>query len=93
MVKIMHVNEVRNILLKNLSLDEAYVSFYENNYQIIAISHIFCDSMGELERHKIIYAPLMRHIVNNEIHSISIQAFNPKEWKKRRALCSVQGNF
>lgn len=89
MVKIMNVDDIKSILLKDLTLDEAYVSLYEDNYQIIAISHIFYDGMTELERHKIIYAPLMKYILNNEIHSISIQAFNPKEWSKKRILCGV----
>ncbi|URJ24492.1 BolA/IbaG family iron-sulfur metabolism protein [Candidatus Blochmanniella camponoti] len=85
----MNVDEIKSILLKDLILDKAYVSLCENNYQIIAISHIFHDGMTELERHKIIYAPLMKYILNNEIHSISIQAFNPKEWNKKCGLCGV----
>jgi len=89
MVDIMDVDDIKNILLKNLALDEAYVSLYKDNYQIIAVSHIFYDGMTELERHKIIYAPLMKYILNNEIHSISIQAFNPQEWNKKRGLCDV----
>ncbi|URJ23182.1 BolA/IbaG family iron-sulfur metabolism protein [Blochmannia endosymbiont of Camponotus sp. C-003] len=85
----MRADEVKSILLKNLSLDEAYVSLCDNNYQIIAVSHVFYDDMDELERHKIIYAPLMKYILNNKIHSISIQAFNPKEWNKKRRLCGT----
>lgn len=84
----MNENEVKDILLKNLLLDKVYVSFYENNCQIIAISHIFYN-MSELERHKMIYAPLMQHISNNEIHSVSIQAFNPEEWNKKRILYNI----
>ncbi|URJ32750.1 BolA/IbaG family iron-sulfur metabolism protein [Candidatus Blochmannia vicinus] len=84
----MNGNEVKSILLKNLLLDEVYVSFCENNCQIIAIGHIFYN-MDELERHKIIYAPLMQHILNNEIHSVSIQAFNPEEWNKKHISCNI----
>ncbi|URJ29747.1 BolA family protein [Blochmannia endosymbiont of Camponotus sp.] len=84
----MNGNEVKGILLKNLLLDEVYVSFYENSCQIIAIGHIFYN-MNELERHKMIYAPLMRHILNNEIHSVSIQAFNPEEWNKKRMSYNI----
>ncbi|WP_331828491.1 BolA family protein [Candidatus Blochmannia sp. SNP] len=81
----MNENEVKSILLKNLLLDEVHVSFYENNCQIIAIGHIFYN-MSELERHKIVYAPLMQHILNNEIHSVSIHAFNPEEWKNKKHM-------
>ncbi|WHL25038.1 MAG: BolA/IbaG family iron-sulfur metabolism protein [Candidatus Blochmannia vicinus] len=84
----MNENEVKDILVKNLLLDKVYVSFYEKNCQIIAIGHIFYD-MSELERHKIVYAPIMQHILNNEIHSVSIQAFNPEEWNKKRILYNI----
>ncbi|WP_159714914.1 BolA family protein [Blochmannia endosymbiont of Camponotus nipponensis] len=87
----MNVDEVKSILLQHLSLDEVYVTLYEDNYQIVAIGHVFYD-MNELERHKIIYAPLMKYILNNEIHAISIQAFNPEEWNEKRRLCSISSS-
>lgn len=78
----MYEHEIKNLLLKTLSLKEIYVSIInENYYKIIAIDRIFSDK-STLERHQIIYSVLADYITSNKIHAISIFAFCPKEWKK-----------
>ncbi|URJ25136.1 BolA/IbaG family iron-sulfur metabolism protein [Candidatus Blochmannia ocreatus (nom. nud.)] len=76
-------NIVKNILLQHLSLDELYVNTNQKNCYIIAVSRIFY-GITELERHKIIYAPLMTEIINKNIHAVTIKTFDPEEWIVKR---------
>lgn len=84
----MRENEIKSIILQALSLEEVYVLLRDDHYQIIAVDSMFYD-MSTLEAHKVIYAPLTKYILNNQIHSISIKIFNPKEWSEKRRLFSI----
>lgn len=87
-VKYMKANVVKDILVQVLSFKEIHVVLYDNHYQIIAVDSIFSD-MNILEAHKVIYAPLAEYILNNQIHSVSIKVFTPKEWQEKRRLFNI----
>ncbi|WP_053096440.1 BolA family protein [Candidatus Palibaumannia cicadellinicola] len=76
----MTTNEIKNLLMSMLTLDEVYVSSNVNHIQIIAISKQFT-GMSRVKKQQIIYAPLIKYIANNSIHSISIKAYSPEEWQ------------
>lgn len=84
----MYTDNIKKILLKNLSLERVYVMVNENHYRIIAIDKIFIDK-STLEQHKLIYAALAKFITCNKIHAISIHTFSPKEWNKQRQLFKI----
>lgn len=84
----MKENEIKNIILKHLCLEEIYVILNNDHYQIIAVDSIF-HNMNVLEAHRMIYAPLTQYILNNQVHSISIKVFNPKEWNEKRQLFNI----
>lgn len=75
----MYSKEVKNILLKNLSLQQVYVFANDNHYQIIAIDKIFIGK-SKLEQHKLIYKTITSFIKHNQIHAVSIHTFSPEEW-------------
>lgn len=81
----MYRHEIKKILLQSLSLNKVYVFVDGSHYKIIAIDKIF-NNKSILERHKLIYAPLVKYIKNNMIHSISIHAFCPESWGEKNKL-------
>lgn len=85
----MHANKIKNILSQHLSLTEIYVIPIKNHYQIIVVNKILNDKT-KLEQHKIIYAPLMKYITQNIIHSVSIHVFSPNEWNTKRHLYKIK---
>lgn len=84
----MKVYEVKNILLKELSLQEVYVSLCNDHYQVIAVDEIF-SNMSMLDAHKLVYGPLSKYILSDEIHAVSIKTFAPQEWNKKRQFFDV----
>lgn len=78
----MYTHEIKKLLLQNLCLEQVYVIVDENYYKIFAIDKIFIGK-SILERHKLIYAPLIEFITSNKIHAISIHTFCPEEWKNK----------
>lgn len=72
--------DIKNLLLKKLSLKEIHVSNEGKNFQIIAIGTCF-EHMTSLKRQQMIYAPLMKYVLNQTIHAICIKAYTLTEWK------------
>lgn len=87
-IKRMYTTKIQNILLEYLNLKEVYVMTYGNHYQIIVIDQIL-SSKKKLDQQQIIYAPLMKYITQNMIHSISIHVFCPDEWNKKRHIYKI----
>ncbi|AIN46922.1 BolA family protein [Candidatus Palibaumannia cicadellinicola] len=83
----MKINEIKDLLMSALALDEAYVSGDGNHVQVIAISKQF-SGMSMVKKQQTIYAPLIKHIANNSIHSLSIKTYTPEEWRSNRKLYS-----
>ncbi|XOD70188.1 MAG: BolA family iron metabolism protein IbaG [Sodalis sp. (in: enterobacteria)] len=81
----MEINEIKTVLIKNLSLEEVYVSGLGNHFQVIAVSTIF-SGMERVKKQQIIYKPLMEFISHNHIHALSIKTYTPEEWKRARKL-------
>lgn len=81
----MYIDEIKKILLDSLSLEKIYVFLHDNHYQVIAVDQLFIGKT-KVEQHKIVYAPLMRLITENKIHSVSIYTFNHAEWNIQRQL-------
>ncbi|CUR53231.1 hypothetical protein [Buchnera aphidicola] len=79
-MKLLHT-EIKNILKNKLLLKEIIIKGFEKNIEIIAIGQIFLN-LKQVQRQKIIYAPLMKYFENNDIHSICIEAYTLKEWSK-----------
>lgn len=84
----MKTSDIKSIILKDLCLEEVHVLLFEKHYQIIAIDSMFLN-ISMLEAHKMIYAPLLKYILNNKIHSVSIKVFNPEEWNIKRQLFNL----
>lgn len=84
----MKTSDIKEIILKNLSLEKVYVLLYNNHYQIIAVDSIFVN-ISTVEAHQMIYAILTEYILNNCIHSVSIKVFTPKEWNINRRLFNI----
>lgn len=84
----MKANDIKDIILKKLSIEEVHVSLNNDHYQIIVIDPIL-SAISMLEAHKIIYAPLVEYISNNLIHAVSINVFHPEEWNRKRRLFNL----
>ncbi|AFP85654.1 putative transcriptional regulator, BolA superfamily [secondary endosymbiont of Heteropsylla cubana] len=76
----MDKSEIKLILMKALVLDEVHVSGNGNHFHVIAVSEQF-NGMSEVKKQKIIYAPLVKYILDNRIHALTIKACTPNEWK------------
>lgn len=81
----MYTHEIELVLMQAFPKGEVYVIFDENYCRVIVVNKVFFGK-SVLERHQLIYNPLMEFILSNKIHSISISAFCPEEWKNRKAL-------
>jgi acid stress-induced BolA-like protein IbaG/YrbA len=73
--------KIKKILLKKLNLNYLKIIKKENYYKIIAVGSIF-EKKNEVDRQKIIYSVLLKYILNNKIHAISIKSYSINEWKK-----------
>ncbi|CUR53677.1 Uncharacterized protein YrbA [Serratia symbiotica] len=79
----MNNDKIKNILMKTLILDKIYVTNNNDYYNIIVISKLFT-GISTIKKQQIIYAPLMKYILNKQIHALSIQAYSPEEWEKKK---------
>ncbi|CAL1329540.1 BolA family protein [Candidatus Providencia siddallii] len=75
----MKPDEIKQILMKKISLNDVIVTCDFNHFKIIAISDIF-KNMNNVKRQQIIYFPLIDYIKNNIIHSVSIKTYTIEEW-------------
>ncbi|WP_225639202.1 BolA family protein [Candidatus Profftia sp. (ex Adelges kitamiensis)] len=73
-------NEIKNLLINALSPQEVYVTCNGNHVQVIIVCEQFI-GISNVKKQQVVYAPLMKYIVNSRIHSLSIKALTPKEWQ------------
>ncbi len=78
----MDTNKIKQVLIEQLKLDEVIVNGDGSYFQIIAVAEMF-NGMSRVKQQKVIYAPLMEYIVDNQIHALSIKVYTPEEWTKR----------
>jgi len=53
--------------------------------RVTGIDHLVV-SVGDFDRSKSFYAPLMEFIADNRIHAVSIKTYTPAEWARDRKL-------
>ncbi|MCR3754974.1 MAG: acid stress protein IbaG [Candidatus Westeberhardia cardiocondylae] len=71
---------LKKILIDRLDVDEVYVYKHDNIFNVIVVGSCFL-GLSRVMKHKIVYAPLTKFILNNDIHAISIKVYTPNEWK------------
>ncbi|MDX7997996.1 BolA family transcriptional regulator [Xenorhabdus sp. Reich] len=81
----MDIDEIKQVLMKNLALDEAIVSGDGSHFQVIVVGEIF-DGLSRVKQQQAVYAPLMEYIADNRIHALSIKAYTPAQWQRDRKL-------
>jgi acid stress-induced BolA-like protein IbaG/YrbA len=81
----MENNEIKDVLMKALTLDEVHITGDGSHFQVMVVSEQFAD-MSRVKKQQTVYAPLMEYIADNRIHALSIKAFTPDEWKRDRKL-------
>ncbi|VFP79659.1 BolA family protein [Candidatus Erwinia haradaeae] len=74
-------NTIHSLLLKQLPLQEVYISGNSNHLHIIAISKTFL-GISRVKQQQIIYSSLAPYITKNHIHAVSIKTYTPEEWKR-----------
>ncbi|BGI51489.1 MAG: hypothetical protein BucCj_2450 [Buchnera aphidicola (Ceratovacuna japonica)] len=77
----MKIEEIKNILIKNIDIYKIKIRKEKDNVEITAISDVFLNKT-ELQRQQIIYKPIQKFIIKKKIHAIIIYAYSIKEWKK-----------
>lgn len=75
--------KIKLILQKKLQLNKIYVNGEEKHFTILVIDTIF-EGMNYVDRHKMIYKPLKKYIIDNTIHAVSIKTYTPLEWEKNK---------
>ncbi|WP_108649218.1 BolA family protein [Dongshaea marina] len=81
----MQPDEIKEILNKELSLDELMVRGENGHFEVFAVSAQFAE-MSRVKRQQLIYRPLAEHIASNAIHALSIKTFTPEQWQRDRKL-------
>lgn len=87
----METEKIKSILINSLSLEDVYINGNNNYMEIIAISDIFF-GMSDVKKQQTIYSPLMKYFKNKNIHSVSIETYTKKEWKKKISKSRNQSN-
>lgn len=77
----MNIDKIKEKIIFQLNLEKLIIKNKGNNFKIIAVGDIF-KNLTTVEKQKLIYAPLMKFILNKTIHSISIRTYSSLEWKK-----------
>jgi len=81
----MEIEEIKNIISQQLTLDELHVSGENGHYQVIAVSDMF-EGMSRVKQQQAVYAPLKEVIASGAIHAVSIKAFTPTKWQRDQLL-------
>ncbi len=81
----METTEIEQILMKSLPLAEVYVQGENAHYTVIVVSDELA-SLPRVKQQQTIYAPLMPHFSNGDIHALSIRTFNQEKWQRERVL-------
>lgn len=79
----MESQKIEQILKQALNLDEVYVQGENAHFGVIAVSDEFA-TLSRVKQQQMIYAPLMEHISNNEIHALTIKTFTKEKWQRER---------
>ena len=86
-MNVIDTTEIKNVLTRGLSLQEAHVSAQGSHFEVILVSNIFA-TMKTVQKHRAVYTQLNEYIVNGSIHALSIKAYTPEEWKRN---CKFHG--
>jgi len=81
----MDIEQIKQIISQELTLDALHVSGENGHYQVIAVSDMF-DGMSRVKQQQAIYAPLKDVIASGEVHAVSIKAFTPTKWQREQLL-------
>ncbi|MGK2946253.1 MAG: BolA family iron metabolism protein IbaG [Candidatus Malihini olakiniferum] len=76
----MENNEIKEVLIKALSLKEVHVTGDGSHFQVVAVGDIFA-GMNRVKQQQTVYAPLAKYIADKRIHALSIKAYIPEEWQ------------
>ncbi|QCI19422.1 BolA family protein [Buchnera aphidicola] len=81
----MKYKKIEILLKTNICLEQVFVSGENNHINVIVIGDVFI-GMNQVNRQKLVYEPLMKYFSDEKIHSINIEAYSLKEWKKNKLL-------
>ena len=75
----MNPEEVRQLLLEQLTLSEIFVSGEGSHFEIVAVGDVF-QGLRPVQKQQLIYAPLNSCIADGSIHAVNIKTYTPQEW-------------
>ncbi|MFT5484337.1 MAG: acid stress-induced BolA-like protein IbaG/YrbA [Halieaceae bacterium] len=75
----MNPDEVRKLLLEQLTVSELFVSGEGSHFEIVAIGDVF-QGMRPVQKQQLIYAPLVSYIADGTIHAVNIKTYTDQEW-------------
>ncbi|CAL4043380.1 Acid stress protein IbaG [Buchnera aphidicola (Anoecia corni)] len=81
----MKYKKIEKLLKINICLEQVFVSGENNHINIVVIGDVFI-GMNQVKRQQLVYEPLMKYFSDETIHSINIEAYSLKEWKKNKLL-------
>lgn len=81
----MENKEIKEVLMKSLTLDEVHVMGDGSHFEVIVVG-VFFSTMNRIKREQAVYVPLMEYILDHRIHALSIKAYTPEEWVRYRKL-------
>jgi acid stress-induced BolA-like protein IbaG/YrbA len=76
----MEVDDVKNLILQEVSDAEIHVEGEGCNFSVDVISESFT-GIGKLNRQKQVLSCIKEQLATGEIHAMSVKAFTPEEWK------------
>lgn len=56
-----------------------------SHVHIVVVSTLF-SGMTRVKKQQTVYQPLLTHFAENQLHALTINAFTPQEWQRRRLL-------
>jgi acid stress-induced BolA-like protein IbaG/YrbA len=85
----MITDDLRTLLTHTLAqtqpLELLQITQEENHVRIVVVSTLF-SGMTRVKRQQTVYQPLLTHFAEKQIHALTINAFTPQEWQRRRLL-------
>ncbi|WP_216782704.1 BolA family protein [Candidatus Profftia tarda] len=81
----MNNKQIKDVLMHELSLEEAHVTIQGTHVQVIVVGKQFA-GISRVKKQQIVYTPLMKYILDNSIHAVSIKAFTTEEWQRYRKV-------
>lgn len=83
----MNINKIKEKIICQLNLKHLIIHKEGDNFRIIAVGDIF-EGLNPVKRQKLIYAPLMKYILNKKIHALHIKVYSSLEWKNKNIKIS-----